>query len=94
MSLEITDVETYIVTEATKGDPEAFARAAERVVDDGYDALKFDPFDPTWFEEPCPPDHLDGLRESPRSHESRSPLANGAWGSRPSGICSTWPTST
>ena len=100
------------------GEPEGFARAAEQVVADGYDAMKFDPFgtawqsmsrkeqnhavdivravreavgpdvdlliechgrfsaaqaveiareldqfDPTWFEEPCPPDSIDSLRE-------------------------------
>lgn len=32
----------------TDGDPEAFADAAKRVVDDGYDALKFDPFGVAW----------------------------------------------
>jgi galactonate dehydratase len=100
------------------GTPESFAEAAERVVADGYDALKFDPFgaawerltrkelnhavdivravreavgpdvdlmieghyrftpgvaveiadkiaefDPTWFEQPTPPDNLSGLRK-------------------------------
>ncbi|MFB6106991.1 MAG: galactonate dehydratase [Halobacteriaceae archaeon] len=30
------------------GTPEGFARAAERVVDDGYTALKFDPFGTAW----------------------------------------------
>jgi len=30
------------------GEPEGFARAAERVVDDGYDAMKFDPFGTAW----------------------------------------------
>ncbi|MEF8842425.1 MAG: galactonate dehydratase [Haloarculaceae archaeon] len=112
------------------GDPEAFARAAERVVEDGYDAMKFDPFraawqrmnreklndavevvgavreavgpdvdllieghgrftpgmavevadrlqqfDPTWFEEPCPPDNVDGLRKV--AQKSRIPIATG-----------------
>jgi galactonate dehydratase len=102
-------------TEAA-GEPEGFAKAAERVVADGYDAMKFDPFgdawermerseantaiaiveavreavgpdvdllieghgrftagtaveianalapfDPTWFEEPCPPDSTSSL---------------------------------
>lgn len=32
----------------TDGDPDAFAAAAERVVDDGYDAMKFDPFGTAW----------------------------------------------
>jgi galactonate dehydratase len=32
----------------TDGDPEAFAEAAERVVADGYEALKFDPFGTAW----------------------------------------------
>jgi galactonate dehydratase len=32
----------------TDGDPDAFARAAEAVVADGYDALKFDPFGTAW----------------------------------------------
>lgn len=100
------------------GTPAGFAAAAERVVSDGFDALKFDPFGkawermtradlnqsidivaavreavgpdidilieghgrftpgvaidiakdlepykPTWFEEPTPPDHVDGLRQ-------------------------------
>ncbi|WP_135365514.1 mandelate racemase/muconate lactonizing enzyme family protein [Halosimplex halophilum] len=31
-----------------EGEPEGFARAAERVVDDGYDAMKFDPFGTAW----------------------------------------------
>jgi galactonate dehydratase len=31
-----------------EGDPEGFARAAEQVVDDGYDAMKFDPFSYAW----------------------------------------------
>ena len=30
------------------GEPEGFARAAKRVVDDGYDAMKFDPFGTAW----------------------------------------------
>ena len=30
------------------GDPDGFARAAERVVEDGYDAMKFDPFGTAW----------------------------------------------
>ena len=29
-------------------EPEGFARAAKRVVDDGYDAMKFDPFGTAW----------------------------------------------
>ena len=32
----------------TDGDPEAFAAAAEQVVADGYEALKFDPFGTAW----------------------------------------------
>lgn len=32
----------------TDDTPESFARAAEQVVDDGYDALKFDPFGAAW----------------------------------------------
>jgi galactonate dehydratase len=32
----------------TDGEPEGFAEAAERVVDDGYDAMKFDPFGTAW----------------------------------------------
>lgn len=31
-----------------EGEPERFAEAAERVVDDGYDAMKFDPFGYAW----------------------------------------------
>jgi galactonate dehydratase len=34
--------------QGTDGDPEGFAAAAERVVADGYDALKFDPFGTAW----------------------------------------------
>jgi galactonate dehydratase len=115
------------------GEPEGFARAAERVVDDGYDAMKFDPFgaawqrmdrrelnhavdivgavreavgpdvdllieghgrftpgmavevadklaqfSPTWFEEPCPPDNVDGLRKV--AERSRVPIATGERG--------------
>ena len=30
------------------GTPEGFARAAEQVVEDGYDAMKFDPFGSAW----------------------------------------------
>jgi galactonate dehydratase len=114
----------------THGEPEAFARAAERVVDDGYDAMKFDPFgdawermdreafnhavevvgavreavgpdvdllieghgrftagqavevaealaefDPTWFEEPCPPDSVNSLGKV--SRKSPVPIATG-----------------
>lgn len=110
--------------------PEAFAEAAERVVSDGYDALKFDPFghawermqrsefnraidtiravreavgpdidllieghgrftsdvaveiahemaqfDPTWFEEPCPPDSIESLGTV--SRKSPVPIATG-----------------
>ncbi|QLG27813.1 mandelate racemase/muconate lactonizing enzyme family protein [Halorarum halophilum] len=112
------------------GEPEGFARAAERVVDDGYDAMKFDPFgtawqsmskkdknhavdivgavrdavgpdvdlliechgrfsagqavdiarkldefEPTWFEEPCPPDSINSLAEVAR--KSPIPVATG-----------------
>ncbi|WP_136690097.1 mandelate racemase/muconate lactonizing enzyme family protein [Halorhabdus amylolytica] len=112
------------------GEPEGFARAAERVVEDGYDAMKFDPFgtawqrmskadlehavdivgavreavgpdvdllieghgrftagqaldvarkldqfDPTWFEEPCPPDSINSLREV--ADRSPIPIATG-----------------
>lgn len=32
----------------THGDPDEFAKAAERVVEDGYDAMKFDPFGAAW----------------------------------------------
>jgi galactonate dehydratase len=114
----------------TGGSPEGFAAAAERVVADGYDAMKFDPFgtawqrmsaaernrsidivravreavgpdvdllieghgrftagqalevarrlaefDPTWFEEPCPPDSINSLREV--SERSPVPIATG-----------------
>lgn len=113
-----------------EGDPEGFARAAEQVVDDGYDAMKFDPFsyawermsrkemnhaveivravreavgpdvdllieghgrftagmaveianalaefDPTWFEEPCPPDSINSLRKT--AEKSPIPIATG-----------------
>ncbi|GAA0257179.1 mandelate racemase/muconate lactonizing enzyme family protein [Haladaptatus pallidirubidus] len=114
----------------TDGEPEGFARAAEGVVDDGYDAMKFDPFgtawermpkkdlnhavdivravreavgpdidlliechgrftagqavnvarkldefDPTWLEEPCPPDSINSLREV--ADKSPIPVATG-----------------
>ncbi|WP_049911250.1 mandelate racemase/muconate lactonizing enzyme family protein [Halorubrum lipolyticum] len=114
----------------TGGSPEGFAEAAERVVDDGYDAMKFDPFgtawqsmsrkeqnravdivgavreavgpdvdllvechgrfsagqaveiarelaefDPTWLEEPCPPDSINSLAEV--SRKSPIPVATG-----------------
>ena len=114
----------------TNGDPEKFAEAAQAVVDDGYDAMKFDPFgvawermsrkelnhaidivravreavgpnvdllieghgrfsaghavdvphklaefDPTWFEEPCPPDSMNTLAEV--SRKSPIPIATG-----------------
>jgi len=114
----------------TGGDPEGFAEAAERVVDDGYDAMKFDPFgtawqhmskkdlnhsvdivravreavgpdvdlliechgrftagqavdiarklvefEPTWFEEPCPPDSINSLAEV--ADKSPIPVATG-----------------
>jgi galactonate dehydratase len=114
----------------TDGEPEGFAEAAKRVVDDGYDAMKFDPFgtawqsmtrkeqnqavdivravreavgpdvdlliechgrfsaaqaveiahdldkfDPTWFEEPCPPDSISSLAEV--SRKSPIPVATG-----------------
>ena len=114
----------------TGGEPEGFAEAAERVVDDGYDAMKFDPFgtawqrmskkdlnhavdivgavreavgpdidlliechgrftsgqavdvarkldqfEPTWFEEPCPPDSINSLGEVAR--KSPIPVATG-----------------
>ena len=110
--------------------PEEFAAAAETVVADGYDALKFDPFgtswqrltraqlnrsieiveavretvgpavdilieghgrftpgaaveiadrlapfEPTWFEEPTPPDNVDGLRQV--AARSTVPIATG-----------------
>jgi galactonate dehydratase len=116
-------------TETTE-DPETWRRAAERVVDDGYEAMKFDPFghawqrmdrgelnhvvdvvgavrdavgpdvdllieghgrftagqalevadalaefDPTWFEEPCPPDSLNSLRKV--AEKSPIPVATG-----------------
>lgn len=111
-------------------DPGGFARAAKRVVDDGYDAMKFDPFgtawqrmsieelnhsvdivravreevgpdvdllieghgrftagqavdvaqklaefDPTWFEEPCPPDSINSIAEV--ADKSPIPIATG-----------------
>lgn len=114
----------------TDGEPEGFARAAEQVVDDGYDAMKFDPFgtawqrmpkkdlnhsvdivravreavgpdvdllieghgrftagqavevanrlaefEPTWFEEPCPPDSINSLGEV--ADKSPIPIATG-----------------
>ncbi len=114
----------------TGGSPEGFAAAAEAVLADGYDAIKFDPFgtawqrmsaaernrsidivravreavgpdvdllieghgrftagqaldvarrladfDPTWFEEPCPPDSINSLREV--SERSPVPIATG-----------------
>lgn len=114
----------------TDGEPARFAEAAEQVVDDGYDAMKFDPFgtawqrmskqefnhaveivrvvreavgpdvdllieghgrftagqavdvanrlaefEPTWFEEPCPPDSINSLREV--SEKSPIPIATG-----------------
>jgi galactonate dehydratase len=114
----------------TDGEPAGFADAAEQVVDDGYDAMKFDPFgtawqrmskkdfnhavdivravreavgpdvdllieghgrftagqavdvahrlaefEPTWFEEPCPPDSLNSLRDV--SEKSPIPIATG-----------------
>ena len=114
----------------TGGTPEGFAEAAEQVVDDGYDAMKFDPFgtawqamsrkeqnnavdivgavretvgpdidlliechgrfsagqavdiardldefDPTWLEEPCPPDSINSLAEV--SRKSPIPVATG-----------------
>jgi galactonate dehydratase len=112
------------------GEPAGFANAAERVVADGYDAMKFDPcgtawermtaaelnhasdivgavreavgpdvdllieghgrftagqdvdvaheldqFDPTWFEEPCPPDSINSLRHV--AEKSPIPIATG-----------------
>ncbi|RBI60330.1 galactonate dehydratase [halophilic archaeon] len=112
------------------GDPEKFAEAAERVVNDGYNAMKFDPFgnawermtrdelnhaidivravrdavgpdidllieghgrftagmavevaeklsefDPTWFEEPCPPDSINSLGKV--AAKSPVPIATG-----------------
>lgn len=114
----------------TKGEPEKFAEAAEQVVADGYDAMKFDPFgtawqrmkkkdlnhavdivravrdavgfdidllieghgrftagqavdiarkidefEPTWFEEPCPPDSINSLAEV--AEKSPIPIATG-----------------
>lgn len=114
----------------TGGEPEKFAKAAEQVVSDGYDAMKFDPFgtawqkmsrrdlnhaidivravreavgpdidllieghgrfsagqaldiardlqqySPTWFEEPCPPDSINSLREV--AEKSPIPIATG-----------------
>ena len=114
----------------TTDDPESWKDAARRVVDDGYDAMKFDPFgdswqrmdretfnhavrvvgavreavgpdvdllieghgrftpgqavevanaldefDPTWFEEPCPPDSINSLRKV--SEKSPVPIATG-----------------
>ena len=114
----------------TDGEPEGFAEAAEEVVADGYDAMKFDPFgtawqrmsrkdlnhaadivravreavgpdvdllieghgrfsagmavdvaqklaefDPTWFEEPCPPDSIGSLGEV--ADKSPIPIATG-----------------
>lgn len=110
--------------------PEGFARQAQKVVDDGYDAMKFDPFgtawqsmsrkeqnnsvnivgavreavgpdvdlmiechgrfsagqaveiaremaefEPTWFEEPCPPDSINSLAEVAR--KSPIPVSTG-----------------
>ncbi|WP_458211080.1 galactonate dehydratase [Haladaptatus sp. NG-SE-30] len=114
----------------TDGEPAGFADAAQQVVDDGYDAMKFDPFgtawqrmskkelnhavdivsavreavgpdvdllieghgrftagqavdvanrlaefEPTWFEEPCPPDSINSLREV--AEKSPVPIATG-----------------
>ncbi|WP_416841775.1 mandelate racemase/muconate lactonizing enzyme family protein [Haloferax sp. DFSO52] len=114
----------------TDNEPEGFARAAEQVVEDGYDAMKFDPFgiawqrmskkelnhavdivgavreavgpdvdllieghgrftagqavdvankldqfEPTWFEEPCPPDSINSLAEV--ADKSPIPIATG-----------------
>ncbi|WP_458187054.1 galactonate dehydratase [Haladaptatus sp. NG-WS-4] len=114
----------------TDGEPAGFAEAAQQVVDDGYDAMKFDPFgtawqrmskkelnhavdivsavreavgpdvdllieghgrftagqavdvanriaefEPTWFEEPCPPDSINSLREV--AEKSPVPIATG-----------------
>lgn len=116
-------------TEA-EGEPEGFAEAAEQVVEDGYDAMKFDPFgtawqrmpkkefnhavdivravreavgpdvdllieghgrftagqaltvarkleefEPTWFEEPCPPDSINSLAQV--AAKSPIPIATG-----------------
>lgn len=117
----------------THGSPERFGEAAQRVIDDGYDAMKFDPFgsawqrmdretfndsiervravreavgpdidllieghgrfapsvaveisdkiaefNVTWFEEPCPPDNVDGLRQV--AEKSRVPIVTGERG--------------
>ncbi|MFB6106350.1 MAG: mandelate racemase/muconate lactonizing enzyme family protein [Halobacteriaceae archaeon] len=117
----------------TFGDPAKFGEAAQRVADDGYTAMKFDPFgnswermdretlhkamarveavrdavgpevdllieghgrftpgmavevadrlrefDVTWFEEPCPPDNVDGLRKV--AEKSAVPIATGERG--------------
>lgn len=117
----------------TFGDPAKFRSAAERVIADGYTAMKFDPFgnawermdrqtlhqtmdrvravrdavgpeidllieghgrftpgmaievadrlrefDVTWFEEPCPPDNIDGLRTV--AEKSPVPIATGERG--------------
>ena len=127
-----TELRTYANGwyQETGGTPEGFAEAAEKVVDDGYDAMKFDPFgnswqrmdrgtfnhavdvvgavretvgpdvdllieghgrftagqaldvaehlaqfDPTWFEEPCPPDSINSLRKI--SEKSPIPIATG-----------------
>ncbi|PSQ02691.1 mandelate racemase/muconate lactonizing enzyme family protein [Halobacteriales archaeon QS_4_69_31] len=114
----------------TTDDPATWGEAAQRVVDDGYDAMKFDPFgtswermdrekfnhasevvgavreavgpdvdllveghgrftagqavevanelaqyDPTWFEEPCPPDSINSLRKV--AEKSPVPIATG-----------------
>jgi galactonate dehydratase len=114
----------------SNNEPEGFAEAAEQVVADGYDAMKFDPFDiawqrmskkelnhaveivgavreavgpdvdllieghgrftagqavdvankldqfePTWFEEPCPPDSINSLAEV--ADKSPIPIATG-----------------
>jgi galactonate dehydratase len=114
----------------TTDDLDTWKRAAERVVADGYDAMKFDPFgdawqrmnreefnhaisvvgavreavgpdvdllieghgrftsgqaldiaehlaqfDPTWFEEPCPPDSVNSLRKI--AERSPIPIATG-----------------
>jgi galactonate dehydratase len=113
-----------------EGEPEGFAAAAEQVVADGYDAMKFDPFgtawermtraetnhaldivravreavgpdvdllieghgrftagqavevardlaefNPTWFEEPCPPDSINSLGDV--AEKSPVPIATG-----------------
>jgi galactonate dehydratase len=41
-------------------------------------ADRLEPFDPTWFEEPCPPDNVDGLRKV--AEKSRIPIATGERG--------------